>query len=120
MAKKVYAKFEADFSSKKRERCCKFDIYGPEPNFWEELEFRIMDSIKNTLDRRIQFYEDEIRKLSEQRFMPIWNFCNFFILKVWSSSESNAVMADIDPGINFMVFHSFVLPQLHFYLKHIS
>ncbi|XP_039029617.1 trafficking protein particle complex II-specific subunit 130 homolog [Hibiscus syriacus] len=81
MAKKVYARFEADFSSKKRERCCKFDMYGPEPNFWEELEFSIIESIKNTLDRRIQFYEDEIRKLSEQRFMPIWNFCNFFILK---------------------------------------
>ncbi|KAF9614259.1 hypothetical protein IFM89_016551, partial [Coptis chinensis] len=28
----------------------------------------------NTLDRRLQFYEDEIRKLSEQRFMPVWNF----------------------------------------------
>lgn len=41
-----------------------------------------MESIRNTLDRRIQFYEDEIRKLSEQRFMPVWNFCNFFILKV--------------------------------------
>ncbi|MBA0716558.1 hypothetical protein Golax_015378, partial [Gossypium laxum] len=113
MAKKVYAKFEADFSSKKRERCCKFDIYGPEPNFWEELEFRITDSIKNTLDRRIQFYEDEIRKLSEQRFMPIWNFCNFFILKVWSSSESNAVMADIDPGINFMESLAFMFETAH-------
>ncbi|KAA3472471.1 hypothetical protein EPI10_022949 [Gossypium australe] len=43
-----------------------------------------------------------------------------FGTSVWSSSESNAVMADIDPGINFMIFHSFVLPQLHFYLKHIS
>ncbi|MBA0789292.1 hypothetical protein Gotri_000200 [Gossypium trilobum] len=81
MAKKVYAKLEVDFSSKKRERCCKFDIYAPEANFWEDLEARIMESVRNTLDRRIQFYEDEIRKLSEQRFMPIWNFCNFFILK---------------------------------------
>lgn len=41
-----------------------------------------MECIRNTLDRRVQFYEEEIRKLSEQRFMPIWNFCNFFILKV--------------------------------------
>lgn len=41
-----------------------------------------MESIRNTLDRRVQFYEDEIRKLSEQRLMPVWNFCNFFILKV--------------------------------------
>lgn len=81
MAKKVYAKIEVDFSSKKRERCCKFDINGPEENFWEDLESKIMEAIRNTLDRRVQFYEDELRKLSEQRFMPVWNFCNFFILK---------------------------------------
>lgn len=81
MAKKVFAKLEVDFNSKKRERCCKFDIHGPEPNFWEDLESKVMESIRNTLDRRVQFYEDEIRKLSELRFMPVWNFCNFFILK---------------------------------------
>ncbi|KAI4366085.1 hypothetical protein MLD38_022008 [Melastoma candidum] len=81
MAKKVYAKLEVDFSSKKRERCCKLDIHGPEANFWEDLESKAVESIRNTLDRRVQFYEEEIRKLTEQRFMPIWNFCNFFILK---------------------------------------
>ncbi|TQD96605.1 hypothetical protein C1H46_017766 [Malus baccata] len=81
LASKVYAKLEVDFSSKKRERCCKFDLYSPEANFWEDLESKIMECIRNTLDRRVQFYEDEIRKLSEQRFMPVWNFCNFFILK---------------------------------------
>uniref|UniRef100_A0A7N0V8S3 Trafficking protein particle complex II-specific subunit 130 homolog n=2 Tax=Kalanchoe fedtschenkoi TaxID=63787 RepID=A0A7N0V8S3_KALFE len=81
MSKKVYAKLEVEFSTKKRERCCKLDIHGPEPNFWEDLESKIVESIRNTLDRRVQFYEDEIRKLSEQRFMPVWNFCNFFILK---------------------------------------
>ncbi|KAK2993008.1 hypothetical protein RJ640_004520 [Escallonia rubra] len=81
MAKKVYAKLEVDFSSKKRERCCKLDIHGLEINFWEDLESKITECIRNTLDRRVQFYEDEIRKLSEQRFLPVWNFCNFFILK---------------------------------------
>ncbi|XP_051133822.1 trafficking protein particle complex II-specific subunit 130 homolog [Andrographis paniculata] len=90
MAKKVYAKLEVDFNTKKRERCCKFDLYGPESHFWEDLEGKIMECIRNTLDRRIQFYEEEIRKLSEQRFMPIWNFCNFFILK-----ESLAFMFEI-------------------------
>ncbi|CAN8252827.1 unnamed protein product [Cochlearia groenlandica] len=79
--KKVYAKLEVDFSTKKRERCCKLDVHGPEANFWEDLELKITECIRNTLDRRVQFYEDEIRKLTEQRFMPIWNFCNFFILK---------------------------------------
>ncbi|KAD4178945.1 hypothetical protein E3N88_27536 [Mikania micrantha] len=81
MAKKVYAKLEVDFSSKKRERCCKLDINGPEASFWEELESKITECVRNTLDRRIQFYEEEIRKLSEQRFKPVWSFCNFFILK---------------------------------------
>ncbi|XP_050368156.1 trafficking protein particle complex II-specific subunit 130 homolog [Argentina anserina] len=81
LANKVYAKLEVDFSSKKRERCCKFDLYSAEESFWEDLEAKIMECIRNTLDRRAQFYEDEIRKLSEQRFMPVWNFCNFFILK---------------------------------------
>ncbi|CAN4104154.1 unnamed protein product [Withania somnifera] len=90
MAKKVYAKIEVDFSSKKRERCCKLDIHGPDTNFWDDLEAKITECIRNTLDRRIQFYEEEIRKLSEQRFMPVWNFCNFFILK-----ESLAFMFEI-------------------------
>ena len=57
-------------------------MHFPEANFWEDLESKIMECIRNTLDRRVQFYEDEIRKLSEQRLMPVWNFCNFFILKV--------------------------------------
>ncbi|KAH1103796.1 hypothetical protein GYH30_037617 [Glycine max] len=81
MAKKVYAKLEVEFNTKKRERCCKYDMHFPEANFWEDLESKIMECIRNTLDRRVQFYEDEIRKLSEQRLMPVWNFCNFFILK---------------------------------------
>ncbi|CAH1447698.1 unnamed protein product [Lactuca virosa] len=81
MAQKVYGRLEVDFNSRKRERCCKFDLHGPETTFWEDLQLKIMECIRNSLDRRIQFYEDEIRKLSEQRFMPIWSFCNFFILK---------------------------------------
>nr|XP_016466589.1 PREDICTED: trafficking protein particle complex II-specific subunit 130 homolog [Nicotiana tabacum] len=71
-------------------RCCKLDFHGPDTNFWDDLEAKIMECIKNTLDRRVQFYEEEIRKLSEQRFMPVWNFCNFFILK-----ESLAFMFEI-------------------------
>lgn len=81
MAKKVYARLEADFNTKKRERCCKFDLHGPDTEFWDDFDSKMVDCIRNTLDRRVQFYEEEIRRLSEQRFTPIWNFCNFFILK---------------------------------------
>ncbi|KAL6638430.1 hypothetical protein ACP70R_023925 [Stipagrostis hirtigluma subsp. patula] len=81
MAKKVYARLEADFNTKKRERCCKFDLHGPDAEFWDDFDSKMVDCIRNTLDRRVLFYEEEIRRLSEQRFTPIWNFCNFFILK---------------------------------------
>ncbi|KAJ3681363.1 hypothetical protein LUZ60_015852 [Juncus effusus] len=90
MAKKVFARIEVDFNTKKRERCCKYDLHGPEASFWEDLDAKLVECIRNTLDRRVQFYEEEIRKLSEQRFNPVWNFCNFFILK-----ESLAFMFDL-------------------------
>ncbi|XP_042425924.1 trafficking protein particle complex II-specific subunit 130 homolog [Zingiber officinale] len=80
-AKKVYARLEVDFNTRKRERCCKLDLNGVDASFWEDFDFKIVESIRNTLDRRVQFYEEEIRKMSEQRLMPVWNFCNFFILK---------------------------------------
>ncbi|XP_042421063.1 trafficking protein particle complex II-specific subunit 130 homolog [Zingiber officinale] len=80
-AKKVYARLEVDFNTRKRERCCKLDLNGVDASFWEDFDFKIVESIRNTLDRRAQFYEEEIRKMSEQRLMPVWNFCNFFILK---------------------------------------
>ncbi|KAF3778258.1 Trafficking particle complex II-specific subunit 130-like protein [Nymphaea thermarum] len=81
LVKKIYAKLEVEFNTKKRERCCKLDLQGSDTDFWADFEYKLVDSIRNTMDRRTQFYEDEIRKLSENRLMPVWNFCNFFILK---------------------------------------
>ncbi|CAN6453488.1 unnamed protein product [Victoria cruziana] len=81
LVKKIYAKLEVEFNTKKRERCCKLDLQGSDTDFWSDFEYKLVESIRNTIDRRSQFYEDEIRKLSENRLMPVWNFCNFFILK---------------------------------------
>ncbi|KAK9056976.1 hypothetical protein SSX86_024341 [Deinandra increscens subsp. villosa] len=90
MERKVYGRLEVDFNSRRRERCCKFDLHESEATFWDDFELKIMECIRNTLDRRIQFYEDEIRKLNEQRLTPVWSFCNFFILK-----ESLAFMLEM-------------------------
>eukprot|EP01018_Ginkgo_biloba_P022070 Gb_23994 [translate_table: standard] len=81
LTRRIYNKLEVDFSSKKRERCCKLDMHVADAAFWEDVEAKMVECIRNTLDKRVQFYEEEIRKLSENRFMPVWNFCNFFILK---------------------------------------
>ncbi|KAF5780924.1 putative tetratricopeptide-like helical domain superfamily, TRAPP II complex, TRAPPC10 [Helianthus annuus] len=90
MEKKVYARLEVDFNSRRRERCCKYDLHGTVVTFWDDFELKIMECIRNTFDRRVQFYEDEIRKLNEQRLTPVWTFCNFFILK-----ESLAFMLEM-------------------------
>lgn len=63
-------------------RCCKVELHGTDTSIWDEIELKIVECIRNTLDRRIQYYEEEVRKLSENRFLPAWNFCNFFIVKV--------------------------------------
>ena len=63
-------------------RCCKVELHGTDTSIWNEIEIKIVECIRNTLDRRIQYYEEEVRKLSENRFLPAWNFCNFFIVKV--------------------------------------
>lgn len=65
-----------------RIRCCKVDLHGADNSVWEEIELKIVECIRNTLDRRVQHYEEEVRKLSENRFVPWWNFCNFFTVKV--------------------------------------
>lgn len=36
--------------------------------FWEDIEAKIVDCIRNTLDKRVQFYEEELCKLGEHRF----------------------------------------------------
>jgi hypothetical protein len=90
LSKRVYSRIEGDFSSKKRERCCKVDLHGGDTSVWEEIELKIVECIRFTLDRRVQFYEEEVRKLSENRFQPSWNFCNFFTMK-----ESLALMFEM-------------------------
>lgn len=81
LTKRIYTRLEADFSSKKRERCCKLDMHVADAAFWEDVESKIVECIRVTLDRRAQFYEEEIRNLTENRYSQAWSFCNFFILK---------------------------------------
>jgi hypothetical protein len=82
LVRRVYSKLENEFSSKRRERCCKLELHGGETAVWDDLESKIVECIRITLDRRVLYYEEEVRKLSETRFLPTWNFGNFFIVKV--------------------------------------
>ncbi|CAM6089694.1 unnamed protein product [Calypogeia fissa] len=90
LVKKAYYRLEADFSSKKRERCCKLETHMSDPSVWEDIDNKVLECIRNTLDRRVQFYEEEVRRHLEYRFMPAWNFSNFFVVK-----ESLAIMFEM-------------------------
>lgn len=129
LVKKAYYRLEADFNSKKRERCqflltiqlsssrlkegdgadlystfvvftrtlqsphiciicsefrcCKLETHVVDPSAWEDIDNKVLECIRNTLDRRVQFYEEEVRRHLEYRFMPAWNFSNFFVVKVF-------------------------------------
>ncbi|KAI5076400.1 hypothetical protein GOP47_0008465 [Adiantum capillus-veneris] len=87
LTRKIYNKIEVDFSNKKRERCCKLDMHVADAAFWEDVESKIVECIRVTLDRRVLFYEEEIRNLTENRYSQAWSFSSFFLLK-----ESLALM----------------------------
>jgi hypothetical protein len=55
------------------------------PAVWAELMNKIKDGILSAFDSAVSQREDEVKRSEGQRQMPGWNFCTFFILKVWSS-----------------------------------
>eukprot|EP00250_Pteridium_aquilinum_P033255 c5370_g1_i1 orf=281-4273(+) len=81
LTRRIYSKIEVDFSNKKRERCCKLDMHVADAAFWEDVESKIVECIRITLDRRVAFYEEEIHNMMENRYSQAWSFCTFFILK---------------------------------------
>jgi hypothetical protein len=46
-----------------------------------------VECIRNTLDTRAQYYEEEVKKLSENRVLPGWNFVGFHMVKVSKSTQ---------------------------------
>eukprot|EP00850_Spirogloea_muscicola_P014903 SM000110S18910 [mRNA] locus=s110:194292:201225:- [translate_table: standard] len=97
-SRRVYVRMEDDFNTKKRIRqgpkivtpyatfsipglCCRLEYPNPEAAAWEEMETRVMECVRATLEQRVIFYEEEVRKLSEARFLPGFSFTNFFVIK---------------------------------------
>lgn len=69
-------------------RCCKLDLFTADAAAWEEIESKIVECIRYTLDTRVQYYEEEVKKLSENRFLPGWNFVGFHMVKVSTDMKS--------------------------------
>jgi hypothetical protein len=51
---------------------------------WVDFINKMKDGIMTSFDAQVQQYQDDTRRLDLQRQMPGWNYCTFFILKVYS------------------------------------
>lgn len=48
---------------------------------WDNLIARMKFLILNSFDSRVKQYEEDIKEKGNQRSLPGWNFCTFFVLK---------------------------------------
>jgi trafficking protein particle complex subunit 10 len=48
---------------------------------WQDLIDNIKAAILSSFDTRVSQYEEDIRERENQRSLPGWNFCTFFVLK---------------------------------------
>ena len=51
---------------------------------WAEFFNRVKECIVNCGKQLVGQFEDDSRRLDQQRLMPGWNYCQYFILKVRS------------------------------------
>lgn len=82
----VYDKVRADFNSgSKKDRCIQIregyssDMESME--VWSEMMTRIKERVLEAFSRRVDLYEDEVRKLEAKKNVMGWNFGTFFYMK---------------------------------------
>ncbi|EIN07448.1 hypothetical protein PUNSTDRAFT_144927 [Punctularia strigosozonata HHB-11173 SS5] len=83
MRSTVLDKIKADFNVDRRDRCVQL-AWTPaqdNPAAWAEIINKIKDGVLSAFDSAISLREEEVKRSENQRQMPGWNFCTFFILK---------------------------------------
>ena len=53
---------------------------------WNELIAKIKEAIISSFTMQINHADEDTRRLDQQRLIPGWNYCQFFILKVLKGS----------------------------------
>ena len=104
----VFEKIRADFNTEKRERCVPPALFSARlnptscvqvawssetdgPTVWAEFFNKIKDGLLLAFDSAVSQREDEVKRSESQRQMPGWNFCTFFILKVWLNNQYHRI-----------------------------
>ncbi|KAI8923790.1 hypothetical protein BC831DRAFT_469279 [Entophlyctis helioformis] len=79
----VFDKIKFDFSLKK-DRCMQFRQTGNEvrdTECWNDLFDRVKEGFVSAITQQVAQQEEDTRRLEQQRLMPGWNYCQYFLLK---------------------------------------
>ncbi|KAJ6630673.1 trafficking protein particle complex subunit 10 [Mycena sp. CBHHK59/15] len=79
----VLDKLKADFNTDRRDRCVQlaWSTGSNNPAAWAEFVNKLKDGLLTSFDLAVAQREDDVKRSENQRQMPGWNFCTFFILK---------------------------------------
>ncbi|KAK6095308.1 hypothetical protein MT418_004749 [Batrachochytrium dendrobatidis] len=88
----VFDKIRTDFSLKKtgsnhfhyKSLCIQLKLSNndaKDSEFWSDLFDRIKESLMSAMIQQISQLEEDTRRFEQQRLMPGWNYCQYFILK---------------------------------------
>ncbi|KIJ54451.1 hypothetical protein M422DRAFT_774766 [Sphaerobolus stellatus SS14] len=79
----VLDRIKSDFNVDKRDRCVQlvWSQNAIAPQSLSELTVKLKDGIMSAFDSAVLQRSEEIKRSENQRTMPGWNFCTFFILK---------------------------------------
>ncbi|KAF8529300.1 trafficking protein particle complex subunit 10 [Hysterangium stoloniferum] len=79
----VLDRIKADFNSDKRDRCVQviWSQGAITPAACTDLTTKMKDGIMSAFDSAVAQRSEEVKRSENQRQMPGWNFCTFFILK---------------------------------------
>ncbi|KAJ3176861.1 hypothetical protein HDU87_004793 [Geranomyces variabilis] len=81
-ASSVFDKIKSDFSFKK-ERCIRMKLQNDakDAEAWTDLTNHLKEGITSSLNQQILQYDEDTRRIDQQRLMPGWNYCQYFIMK---------------------------------------
>ncbi|KAF7305565.1 hypothetical protein HMN09_00809700 [Mycena chlorophos] len=105
----VLDKLKSDFNSDKRDRCVQLSWASgyTNPDVWAEFLTKLKDGILSSFDAAITQREEEVKRSENQRQMPGWNFCTYFILK---ESLAEASFYQVLKERNLLWFGALIIP----------
>ncbi|KAJ3288846.1 hypothetical protein HK104_007926 [Borealophlyctis nickersoniae] len=83
MGGNIYEKIKSDFNIK-RDRCFKLRFSSNDDKTaesWNDLFSLIKEGILTSFNQQILQTDEDTRRLDQQRLMPGWNYCQYFIMK---------------------------------------